>query len=90
MELIFVGNQRVYPSMTYLCKRPLTVSGWVLYRQLELTKLTSPDLHHVVGLFILRDVRPWHLFHYVPIIIKFSGFITIDRSDVHAKGQGQR
>ena len=33
------------------------LSGWVLYRQLELTKLTSPDLHHVVGLFILRDVR---------------------------------
>ena len=34
------------------------LSGWVLYRQLELTKLTRPDLHHVVGLFILRDVRP--------------------------------
>ena len=33
------------------------LSGWVLYRQLELTKLTRPDLHHVVGLFILRDVR---------------------------------
>ena len=23
--------------------------GWVLYRQLELTKLTHPDLHHVGG-----------------------------------------
>ena len=34
------------------------LSGWVLYRQLELTKLTRPDLHHVVGLFILKDVRP--------------------------------
>ena len=33
------------------------LSGWVLYRQLELTKLTRPDLHHVVGLFILKDVR---------------------------------
>ena len=44
------------------------LSGWVLYRQLELTKLTRPDLHHVVGLFILRDVHPSvypsHLFHY--------------------------
>ena len=29
----------------------------VLYRQLELTRLTRPDLHHVVGLFILKDVR---------------------------------
>ena len=35
-----------------------TLSGWVLYRQLELTKLTRPDLHHVVGLYILKDVRP--------------------------------
>ena len=35
-----------------------TLSGWVLYRQLELTKLTCPDLHHVVGLFILNDIRP--------------------------------
>ena len=34
------------------------LSGWVLYRQLELTKLTHPDLHHVVGLFMLKDVRP--------------------------------
>ena len=25
--------------------------------RLELTQLTRPDLHHVVGLFILRDVR---------------------------------
>ena len=33
------------------------LSGWVLYRQLELTELTHPDLHYVVGLFILKDVR---------------------------------
>ena len=31
-----------------------------------------------------------HLFDYVPIIMKFSGVITNDRCDVHAKGQGQR
>ena len=39
----------------HTCANALAV--WVLYRQLELTKLTRPDLHHVVGLFILRDVR---------------------------------
>ena len=78
------------------------LSGWVLYRQLELTKLTRPDLHHVVGLFILKDVRPSVCLSVRPsvtpvslcfchrIIIKFSGVITIDKSDVHAKGQGQR
>ena len=37
--------------------RPSALSGWVLYRQLELTQLTHPDLHHVVGLFILKVVR---------------------------------
>ena len=32
----------------------------------------------------------WRLFHYVPIIMKCSGVITNDKSNVHAKGQGQR
>ena len=35
-----------------------------------------------------------HLFHCVPVIVciimKCSGVITIDKSDVHARGQGQR
>ena len=31
----------------------------------------------------------WLCFHH-PIIMKFSGVITNDQSDVHAKGQGQR
>ena len=35
------------------------------------------------------SVRLSHLFHHVPIM-KFSGVITMVRSDVHAKGQGQR
>ena len=42
----------VRPSVRHTCASAL--SGWVLYRQLELTKLTRPDLHHVVGLFILK------------------------------------
>ena len=34
-----------------------------------------------------------HLFHYIPshrIVMNFTGLITTDQSDVHAKGQGQR
>ena len=31
----------------------------------------------------------WQLFSH-PIILKFSVVVTIDKSDVHAKGQGQR
>ena len=51
------------------------LSGWVLYRQLELTKLTRPDLHHVVGLFILRDVRP----SVRPSVCRRHGFRSISQ-----------
>ena len=40
-----------------------------------------------------KDVRPSHLFDYVPVIVSswnFWGVITSDKSDVHAKVQGQR
>ena len=36
------------------------------------------------------SVCPSRLFDYVPIIVKFSGVITKDQGNVHAKGQGQR
>ena len=35
------------------------------------------------------DLPCWLCSHH-PIIMKFSGVITSDKSDVHAKGQGQR
>ena len=35
-----------------------TLLGWVSCRQLELIKLTHPDLRHVVGLFILKHIGP--------------------------------
>ena len=41
-------NDSITLDMLHTCAGDL--SGWVLYRQLELTKLTHPDLHHVVGL----------------------------------------
>ena len=42
---------------------------------------------------VCLSVRLSHLFYNVPVIVsimKFSGVITIDESDVHAKGQGHR
>ena len=36
------------------------------------------------------SVTPFWLCSHQRIIMKFSGVITSDRSDVHAKGQGQR
>ena len=52
MKLLGVGGRGILVS---LCP---SVRPSVFYRQLELTKLTLPDLHQIVGLFILKDVCP--------------------------------
>ena len=54
----------------------------------------SPSVCPSVCLSVCPSVRP-SVTHFSPcshhrIIMKFSGAITIVRSDVHAKGQGQR
>ena len=43
-----------------------------------------------VRLSVRPSVTPFWLCSHHCIIMKFSGVITSDRSDVHAKGQGQR
>ena len=43
-----------------------------------------------VRLSVCPSVTPFWLCSYQRIIMKFSGVITNDKSDVHAKGQGQR
>ena len=43
-----------------------------------------------VRLSVCPSVAPFWLCSHHRIIMKFSGVITSDRSDVHAKGQGQR
>ena len=43
-----------------------------------------------VRLSVRPSVTPFWLCSHHPIIMKFSGVITSDKSDVHAKGQGQR
>ena len=45
-----------------------------------------------VCLSVCPSLRPSHLFDYVHhrIIMKFSGVITTDQGNVHAKDQGQR
>ena len=39
---------------------------------------------------VCPSITPFSLCYHHHIIIKFSGVITMDRSDVHAKGQGQK
>ena len=43
-----------------------------------------------VRLSVCLSVTPFWLCSHHRIIMKFSGVITNDKSDVHAKGQGQR
>ena len=49
-----------------------------------------PSVRPSVCPSVCLSVTPFWLCSHHPIIMKFSGVITSDKSDVHAKGQGQR
>ena len=49
-----------------------------------------PSVRLSVCLSVCLSVTPFWLCSHHRIIMKFSGVITSDKSDVHAKGQGQR
>ena len=49
-----------------------------------------PSVRPSVRPSVCLSVTPFWLCSHHHIIMKFSGVITSDRSDVHAKGQGQR
>ena len=50
----------------------------------------SSSMNGSVRLSVCLSVTPFWLCSHHPIIMKFSGVITSDKSDVHAKGQGQK
>ena len=56
----------------------------------QLYEWFSPSVHLSVRLSVRPSVTPFWLCSHHRIIMKFSGVITSDRSDVHAKGQCQR
>ena len=56
----------------------------------QLYKWYFPSVCPSVCLSVRPSVTPFWLCSHHRIILKFSGVITSDRSDVHAKGQGQR
>ena len=67
---------------------------WFLAATKQLYEWFSPSVCPSVCLSVRPSVRlsvtPFWLCSHHPIIMKFSGVITSDKSDVHAKGQGQR
>ena len=56
----------------------------------QLYEWFSPSVRPSVRLSVRPSVCLSHLFDYVPIIVSSWNFIISDKSDVHAKGQGQR
>ena len=57
---------------------------------LWMVQSVCPSVHPSVCPSVCLSVTPFWLCSHHPIIMKFSGVITSDKSDVHAKGQGQR
>ena len=56
----------------------------------QLYEWFSPSVRPSVCPSVRLSVTPFWLCSHHRIIMKFSGVITSDKSDVHAKGQGQR
>ena len=68
-----------------------TISCFISCDQAALWIVQSvhPSVRPFVCLSVCLSVTPFSLCSCPHVIMKFSEVITIDRSDVHAKGQGQ-
>ena len=73
---------------------PSCTQGLFLAATKQLYEWFSPSVRLSVRLSVCPSVRlsvtPFWLCSHHPIIMNISGVITSDKSDVHAKGQGQR
>ena len=78
----FDGFAKILPVVN--SRRPFLAATKQLY------KWYFPSVRPSVCPSVRPSVTPFWLCSHHRIIMKFSGVITSDRSDVHAKGQGQR
>ena len=69
-----------------ICSGAQCVNPFFLAATKQLYEWSSPS----VCLSVRLSVTPFWLCAHHRIIMKFSGVITNDKSDVHTKGQGQR
>ena len=72
--------------VTMVINIQLCIPPYFLAATKQLYEWLSPS----VRLSVRLSVTPFWLCSHHRIIMKFSGVITTDKSDVHAKGQGQR
>ena len=83
--IIGSGNGLVPPGT-----KSFPAPGLFLAATKQLYEWFSPSVRLSVRPSVCLSVTPFWLCSHHPIIMKFSGVITSDKSDVHAKGQGQR
>ena len=92
MELrLSCTNPSIYAyGLPCCCGRIRLVVGTSQLLFLAATKQLYEWFSPSVRLSVRPSVTPFWLCSYQRIIMKFSGVITNDKSDVHAKSQGQR
>ena len=85
---IILWSKSHWPEQNYLCLDTIVFS--CDQAALQMVFSVCPSVRPSVCLSVCLSVTPfWPCSHH-RIIMKFSGVITNDKSDVHAKGQGQR
>ena len=88
-------HQSTFACGNFMCRKEGILTLWVhCFKQRWAIFSCDQAVRLSVCLSVRPSVRPsvtpfWLCSHH-PVIMKFSGVITSDKSDVHAKGQGQR
>ena len=81
----------IYPKIWPLCCCALFYFGYIIIFSCDQAALWMvQSVHPSVCLSVRLSVTPFRLCSHHRIIMKFFGVITNDRSDAHAKSQGQR
>ena len=78
--------RRYFIKRNFFLFRSVVRSGFYLRPSSSMNGSVRPSVRP----FVCPSVTPSWLCSHHRIIMKFSGVITSDRSDVHAKGEGQR
>ena len=89
LRIIVLSNSS-YHLYLYVSSQPFFITFIFLAATKQLYDWFSPSVCPSVRPPVCPSVTPFWLCSHHRIIMKFSGVITNDKSDVHAKGQGQR